>query len=111
MTRRKVHEHGYVEIGNQVEQEVLELVLLRAIERELAEDDAGDFLEESGGAQMHQAFIDDGHRIARLLDEENGAVDVDLVQGADRLLHERQIAADESACGATRDNAARQLAS
>jgi hypothetical protein len=41
----KVHEHWNVEIGDEIEQEVLELILLRAIERKLAEDDPRDFLE------------------------------------------------------------------
>jgi hypothetical protein len=60
---------------------------------------------------MDEPFIDDRHRISCLLDEENRAVHVDLVRRADRLLHERQVSSDDAPDGASRHDAARQLAS
>ena len=61
-----------------------------------------DLLEQARGAQVHEPLVDDRHRIARLLDEEDRALRVDLVVRADRLLHERQIAADEPSRRASR---------
>ena len=111
VARGEIHQHGNVDIGNEVEKEILELVFLRAIERELTEDDSRHFLEESGGAEVHESFIDDRHRVARLFDEENCSLHVDLVRRADRLLHEREIPADEPSGRASRLDGARQLAS
>ena len=42
MAGGKIHEHGHVEVGDEIEHEILELVFLGTIERELTEDDAPD---------------------------------------------------------------------
>ena len=39
---REIHENGYVQVGNEVEQKILELILLGAVDRELAKDDSTD---------------------------------------------------------------------
>jgi len=50
VTRGKIHQDWDVEVGDEVEQKILELVLFGSIERQLTEDNAGDLLEQSRGA-------------------------------------------------------------
>ena len=42
MAGGEIHEDGHVEVGNQIQHEVLELVLFRAIEREVPKYDTSD---------------------------------------------------------------------
>src|SRR5215510_2136484 len=100
MTRGKVHQDRHVEIGDEIEKKFLELIFLRSVEGQLTEHDARDPLEQARGAQVDESLVDDGHRIARLLDEQDGAIHLDLIWGADRLLDERKISANESTHGA-----------
>ena len=46
---------------------------------------------------MQQALVHDRHRILGFLEEQDRVVHLDLVRRADGLLHERQVAADQSA--------------
>ena len=66
-----------------------------AIDRQLADDHAAHGAQQSRRAQMHEPLVEHAHRIARLLEKENRVARVHLVRCADRLLHEREIAADE----------------
>ena len=51
---------------------------------------------------MNEPLVDDGHRVARLLEKEDRVADLDLVRRPDRLLHKREIPADEPAGSAAR---------
>ena len=102
MAGGKVHQHRHAEIGDEIEHEILELVFLGTVEREVAEDDAAHLREQPRGAQLHEPLVDERHRIADLLEEEDRVGRVDLVGRADRLLHEREVAADEASRRAAR---------
>src|SRR5215218_6807423 len=45
---------------------------------------------------MDETLVHVRHRVARLLEEEDRVARVDLVRGADALLDEREVAADEA---------------
>ena len=109
MAGGKVHEHGNPQVRHQVEEEVLEVLLLGSVERQLAKDDAGEVVHQPRGAEVDQPLVDDGHRVARLFDEEDRSRRVHLVVGADRLLHEREIAADQPAGGLSGQHGAREV--
>jgi hypothetical protein len=55
------------------------------------------FESSPGRSQLHEALVDEGHRIAHFLEKQDRVGGVDLVRRADRLLHEREVAADEPA--------------
>ena len=63
----------------------------------MAENDPAHVPEQTSSAEVEQPLIGDGHRIARLLEEENRILCVDLVRCADALLYEGKI----STCEAT----------
>src|SRR5688500_12805689 len=98
----EVHENRNLQIRHEVEQKILEFVLFRAVQRELAEHDSAHLAQQSRGAEMEQPLVDDRHRIPGLLEKEDGVAGVDLVWGSDGLLHQREIAASQTAEGDTR---------
>src|ERR1700693_1550031 len=84
MTRREVHQNRNVEIGYEVEEEILELIFLGPVQRELTKHDSAHVAQQPGSAQMQQTLVGDGHRIVYLFEEENRVASVDLVRSADR---------------------------
>src|SRR4051812_47115942 len=101
MAGRKVHEDRHVEIRDEIEDEILELVFLGPVERQLPEDDATNLWQQPGCSEVHETLVHDRHRVTRLLEKENRVTHVDLVRRADRLLNEREVAADEAASSTT----------
>src|ERR1700737_498537 len=101
MTGREIHQDRNVEIRPQVEEEVLELIFLGPIQREVTEHNSAHMAQKSGGAKMQQTLVGDRHRIVYLFEEENRVARVDLVRSANRLLHERQIPACQSSHGSS----------
>ena len=74
------------DVGHEVEQEILELIFLGAVDRQLAEDDPADVAQQPGGAEVHKALVGDRHGVARLLEKENRVARIHLVGRADGLL-------------------------
>ena len=76
----------------------------------MAEDDAADFGEKTGRAQLDEPLVDERHRVPHLLEKEDGVGGIDFVRGADGLLHEGGIAADQPARGAAGPYGTRRIA-
>src|SRR5712691_5583663 len=107
----EVHQNRDLEIGDEVDEEIFELVLFRAIERELAEDDAPDIVQQSRRAKVEEPLVGDGHRIAGLFEEKNGVPRIDLVRSANRLLHQGKISAGKPTDSPARPHSTRDFAS
>src|SRR5262249_6256985 len=89
VARWKIHQNRHVQVRHEIEQEILELVFLRAVEREVAEHYTSHATQQPGRTKVHESFISERHRVARLLDEKDRSARIDLVRRSDRLLDQR----------------------
>src|ERR1700738_325089 len=91
MTGREIHQDRNVEIRHQVEEEVLELIFLGPLQREVNEHNSAHVAQKSGGAKMQQTLVGDRTRIVYLFEGENRVARVNLVCRRLRVLNKGRV--------------------